>query len=737
MTTRILFVFFLVSGFASLVYEVVWLRLGMAQFGVTTGVVSIILSVFMGGLALGSWLAGRLAARLEPRPTSLLLRLYAGAELIVAVSRDVVPAGLVRGRTSLEHLGSGAWGSPGYNLASGLWIAVTLLPFCVCMGATFPLAMGAIRKAGGDWSRSFSLLYAANVAGATVGTLVSAFIMIEALGFRGTLALTATLNAVLAAGALALSLLPTRTAGTPVDASLSRGATPPADGLVGTRALWALFSTGFVSMAMEVVWVRQLTPYLGNVVYAFALILALYLVANTSSSFFYRWRAGRGGASVGPAFWGVMAAASLLPLAAADPRWGLGGGTSHGPARAALGIVPFCALLGYATPLLVDRWSGGDPARAGSAYAINVLGCILGPLAAGFGILPYLGEGGALLALALPLFALGAAALGPSSGGIRERPRPLLAMAAMGVVALGLFAFARSYESRFEGAVVLRDAAATVVAAGQRSEEKRLLVNGIGMTYLTPITKMMIHLPLALQGAPPRSALIICFGMGTTFRSSLSWNIETTVVELIPSVPRMFWFFHPDGPRLLQSPKATVVIDDGRRFLERSRDVYDAIVIDPPPPLSAAGSSLLYSREFYETASKRLRPNGILQQWIPGGDPYAIASLARAFQESFPFARAFVSVSEGWGAHLLGSHQPIPGASASTLADRLPPAAARDIVEWGPASSPEGQFKDVLDHELPLDWLRASAPMAPALHDDRPINEYFVLRSLQAGLPAK
>ena len=94
--------------------------------------------------------------------------------------------------------------------------------------------------------------------------------------------------------------------------------------------------------------------------------------------------------------------------------------------------------------------------------------------------------------------------------------------------------------------------------------------------------------------------LIICFGMGTTFRSAMSWSIPVTVVELVPSVPKLFTYYHPDGGPVLASPWAHVVIDDGRRYLERVPQKYDAIIIDPPPPVQAAGSSLLYSREFYQ-----------------------------------------------------------------------------------------------------------------------------------------
>jgi spermidine synthase len=115
----------------------------------------------------------------------------------------------------------------------------------------------------------------------------------------------------------------------------------------------------------------------------------------------------------------------------------------------------------------------------------------------------------------------------------------------------------------------LRDNTATIIAVGE-GMERHLLVNGIGITFLTPMTKVMAHLPLVFLNHPPRNALVVCFGMGTTYRSMLSWGIPTTAVELVPSVPKLFWYYHADGPQLLKSQLSRVVIDDGRRYLERN-----------------------------------------------------------------------------------------------------------------------------------------------------------------------
>jgi len=716
------FAFFLVSGYCSLVYESIWLRLSMADFGVTTPSVSIVLSVFMAGLALGSWGAGRLLRRAAGRPASFALRLYALAELIIGVSAIAVPLELRLGRALLEGVTTGM-GSAAYYLLSGAWVTLALLPWCTAMGATFPLAVEAIRKGvAPEGTRPFSFLYLANVLGAVLGALIPAFVLIELLGFSSTLRLTSALNVLLAASAFAVS----RTLG-----NLAAPAAPAPGEEAPSRSrsmLYLLFATGLASMAMEVIWIRQFTPYLGPVVYTFASILAVYLAGTFLGSSAYRAaiRSRLRSVAVPPsAALALVGLLGLLPLVAADARLALPDTAWAGALRVACALFPFSAALGALTPMLVDRWAGGDAGRVGFAYSVNVVGCILGPLLGGFLLLPCLGERWALALLAGIFLAVG---IFLSLGGAR-RPEALLERFSVALVALLSVAMAfgaRGFEDRYAKELVRRDHTATVIATGE-GMGKQLLVNGVGITILTPITKMMAHLPLAHLAAPPRNALVICFGMGTTFRSALSWGIPTTAVELVPSVPSLFGYYHRDGESLLASPNARMVIDDGRRYLERVDETWDAIVIDPPPPVEAAGSSLLYSREFYALARRHLKPGGILQQWFPGGEMAIVSSVAKALKDSFPVVRVFRSV-EGWGFHFLASDAPIARVRGAQLAERMPPAAAADLLEWGPYRKADQQLDAVVLRELPIDVVAGAVPRVPALQDDRPINEYYALR---------
>jgi spermidine synthase len=726
------FSFFFISGFCSILYELIWLRLAMAQFGVTTALVSIVLSCFMAGLGIGSWAAGRLLRKYARRLTSPPLHLYAMAELGIGVSAVVVPLELLVGRFVLEHLGNSlSLSSSGYYVAAGLWLACSIVPWCACMGATIPLGMFAIRSEKRlESRRSFSFLYLANVFGAVAGALIPV-LLIEIVGFNGTLRFGMVLNLMVCGAALKIAGRQAAPAGCNDEGEGEQdtaGPVPALRQLLSNTTLWLLFATGLTSMGMELVWTREYTVYVGNLVYSFAAILGVYLAATFIGSSVYRLRS-RVHSSEGTLVWLFVWLAGLIPLLTADPRlmmlprW----------LRVPLGIAAFSGLLGFLTPRLVDKFSEGDPDRAGIGYAVNIAGCILGPLFAGFVLLPYLDERYALVILALPWLMVALFTLFQQTQSA-ARATALRAVATVVILfaSFGLIFKTQSYVQEIPGAQIRRDSTATVIAAGQ-GMSKRLYVNGVDMTYLTPITKLMVSMPLAWLDRTPENALVICFGMGTTHRSALSWGIDSTVVDLVPSVPSLFWYYHGNAPELLKSPHSHVVVDDGRRFLERTTGQYDVIVIDPPPPVGAAGSSMLYSREFYSAAKKRLRRDGILQQWYPGGDLVTTAAIARALNESFPYVRAFVSI-EGVGIHYFASRQPIPLRSPSDMAKRLPPSAAADLVEWGPFPTAEQMFAATLRREVPISRVIAVDSNAPAVEDDRPVNEYDLVRTTGARL---
>src|SRR5262249_11518568 len=477
-------------------------------------------------------------------------------------------------------------------------------------------------------------LYISNVVGALAGTIVP-LLWNEKYGFAGTLHIGAVLNCFIAVAAGILTLA-TQQKTLPSSSPVTEGTFSQ-----GTqKAVFLLFMTGLATMAMELVWIRLYTVYIGPLVYSFAGILFSYLFGTFVGSCIYRDASGRRAFRESQVVWVLIPLCGSLPLLFADPRVHV-----NLIFRVFLGVAPFAATVGYVTPMLVDRWAAGDPDRAGRAYAVNILGCILGPLAAGFIFLPLVGEHISMVLLVAPWLLI----MAPWR---RFRSRKLslgVAYTCVAAVAAVLL-LTKDYGILFNPRVVLRDSTATVTAAGT-DMHKLLLINGSGMTALRSATKMMAHLTLASLEQTPRSALVICFGMGTTYRSVLSWGVQGTAAELVPSVPKVFSFFHSDAARVLALPNSHLVIDDGRRYLQRTTETYDAIIIDPPPPVGAAGSSLLYSKEFYRLAQKHLSDRGILQQWLPEIGVVEQAAVARSLRESFPYVRVFPALDESVGWH--------------------------------------------------------------------------------------
>ena len=733
---KIPFLLFFVSGFCGLLYQVVWIRLAFRSFGVITPVLSVVISVFMLGLALGSWWGGKWVGRLSERTGRSPLIFYAVAELGIGVGAFAVPWLYSLSEGLLLSLGE--MDSFGYLAFSALLIVVDILPWCVLMGFTFPLMMAYLKGMDRSEKTGFSLLYLANVIGAMTGTLVTAFVLIELLGFSNTLMVAAFLNFGIAAASFMLNsvhpLPGTITGAVPGEDTSETGEAPAISTFKNISTFenipayerpalftWILFLTGFIAMALEVVWIRAFTTILYTTVYAFAALLSVYLLATLLGSYLYRRHASGARVYSNATLFGLLAVFAFLPIILNDPR------INTDKFVLLSTIMPLCLVLGYLTPKLIDLYSSGFPESAGRAYALNILGCIVGPVFASYVLLPQLGARVSMVVLSIPFIVMYFVYWKGSPQGLGAR----VVNASMAVVFFSSSLFINvGHEELFKGvdltrdAVIRRDHTATVSSFG-KGMQKRLLVNGIGMTTLTPITKMMAHLPLAFLKRPPDSALVICFGMGTTFRSLLSWPIEATAVELVPSVKEAFGYYHRDAQAHLDDPRGRIIIDDGRRFLMRTRETFDVITVDPPPPITAAGSGFLYSRDFLEVVKLRLAEGGIMHHWIPGGDRKTVISVHRALTDAFPYVWIFPSI-EDWGLHYLASMDPIEIPTAAELAERMPVTAKRDMLEWNRRTSVEQMFGIMLSKRIYGTTLFMNE--VDMLTDDRPVNEYFILR---------
>jgi predicted membrane-bound spermidine synthase len=600
--------------------------------------------------------------------------------------------------------------------------------------------MAFVRERDSANTESFSYLYLANVLGAMCGTISAAVVLIEVLGFRQTLALTALFNFFIAA--VSVTMGRRISAPTQAEAAALTAAehTAAPDAARSKLLLWILFSTGFSTMAMEVVWTRAFTPILQTQVYSFAAIVFTYLGATFFGSWLYRLdlraKARRSLAGILV----LLAVAAFLPILTVDPRFipaevDLSNGMYvNGRPWAILmvlaGICPLCAVLGYLTPGLVDQYARGQPTAAGKAYSVNVVGCILGPLFASYVLLPFLSERLSMILLGLPLLAL-CLACGQTLTIWQRSVSVLVSLGALAWCLFGAGDIAGMYK-KIADTQVRRDYAASVISYGH-GFHRLLLVNGVGMTILTPETKFMVHLPMAFHQPRPQSILLICFGMGTSYRSALSWDVPTTAVELVPSVRDAFGFYHADAAACLSNPKGRVVIDDGRRFLNRTQQKYDVVVIDPPPPVEAAGSSLLYSKDFYDVVKRHLNRGGIMQVWFPVGPLSTLQAILRSLHESFTCVRCFDGIND-WGVHFLASMEPIAPATGQDLADRMPPRAQKDLLEWQPNVNVPAYLNAELTRESRMTNV-LDTTVFYRVTDDHPFNEYFLLRKWQLYAP--
>jgi len=148
--------------------------------------------------------------------------------------------------------------------------------------------------------------------------------------------------------------------------------------------------------------------------------------------------------------------------------------------------------------------------------------------------------------------------------------------------------------------------------------------------------------------------------------------------------------------------------------------------------METAGSSLLYSKEFYETVARRLTPDGIFQQWVPREEIFVLSAITKSLLAVSPHLRVFRAL-EGHGLYMIASMKPIMFRNADDLARQLPPRATKDVVEWGPYATPTEQFKHLLENVKSVERILAKGQNSPMLTDDQPVNEYYLLRSFLYG----
>lgn len=651
---------FMISGATALAYEVVWVRQMTLIMGVSVYAVSAVLSAFMAGLSLGSFAFGRLADRMR-RPLVLYACLEAGLALCAVAFPwilDHLTLPLFLAAAKVFPTGSLQIQIARFSIA----VASIILP-SILIGGTFPVVARSYRAKAARVGRDLSVLYALNTIGAVLGILFVGFVALASVGMKTTLYSTAIVNLLLAA----ISLVISRAEAVQVTPSPA-----PAQSQGGahrfTRTAWiclaVAFLSGFVSLACEVMWNRVLVFYLHNSTYAFSAMLSTYLVGIALGSAILSRFVDR--LSNLPRLLGILvillAFSVLLSVGAVrslpevmEFALGVAGLNSWADSlvylylQTAFVMLLPTLLLGAIFPLTIRMYlvdAGRFGKEVGFVTSINTLGAVLGSFCAGFILIPTIGLRNAFLLMVTISLLTGL--LVWRGFGVWPRKRQLiLSLAGLATLVLAWVMvptrlFYSNY-ARHVGEILYyeEESTDTVMVTqymGKLSSRMLVFSDGRGTAGIPTVVEDRFygHLPMLLHD-DPQDVLVICFGVGNTM-GAISRHDAARIdcAELSPGVVACADFF-PTNRGVLQDPRVSLSIEDGRNYLLTTDQLYDIIHLDPPE-LHSAGVVSLYTREFYELCRSRLRPGGILSHWInvtllPEEE---LRMLVRTFQAVFP-----------------------------------------------------------------------------------------------------
>ena len=642
-----LFALFTLSGFAGLIYESVWshylkLFLGHAAYAQT-----LVLCIFMGGMAAGAWLTGRLATRIA-RP----LLVYALIEGLLGVAALLFDSSFRGAQAWMFDTVIPSLGSPlAIDLAKWSLAAAIILPQSILLGATFPLmSTGIVRLYPGDAGRVLGWLYFTNSLGAALGVLASGFLLVDAVGLPGTTLTAGLINFFLA---LAVYLL----ARTPAVWTAAKPA-PPVAATGGTAALllWIAALTGAASFLYEIAWIRMLSLVIGSATHSFELMLSSFITGLALGSFYIRGRIDAqqhplhllgwiqvmmGSLAIIsiPLYMGLFDAMAFW-LKAIDRNaqaYALFTLFAHGLCFVLMLPATFCA--GMTLPLItasVLRQGAGE-GGIGRVYAANTLGSIAGVLLAVHLVMPLMGLRSVVLTGALIDILLGVVLLVQfSQPEVRQRLALVCVTALVAVVirrvpfdpqitSSGVF---RHGDARADSPVVFhRDGKTATVDVGydEKGGQMYIATNGKvdagvnlkGEATTDDYTMVLLGvLPLSYHPAAKEIAVI---GMGsgrsthTLLHSPTVQKVHT--IEIEPAMAEGAQQFGAATGKTFSDPRSEIHFEDAKTYFARSGQQYDLIISEPSNPW-VSGVASLFSTEFYAQAKRYLAPGGLFVQWF-------------------------------------------------------------------------------------------------------------------------
>jgi spermidine synthase len=703
---------FIFSGATGLIYEVLWARMLGLVFGATTLAVSTVLAAFMGGLALGSALAGKFASRIR-RPLSA----YGWLEIGIAVYAVLVPL-LFRW---VDHLYVVIWQEfhPGF-FAFSVWRFVLscllLLVPTTLMGATLPVLSAALLNVPEHSSGSVTKLYACNLVGAILGTLVAGFVLLPFLGVRTTILIAAAINTIVGIIAIVADrrTSPKGVSRDELDAVAADRA--DRDSTTSGKTFWLLCASasGFVTISIQVSWTRILTMIIGSSTYAFTIVVSLFLIGLAAGA----WWIGRSKQTqnlrssvlrvevlTAASLFFSLFIVNLIPglLVSTGMRLQVSSWTGLLLLQvlcAALLILVPALLMGMVMPLVLF-WSGLQKERAvalvGQSYAVNTVGAIVGAFVTGFILIPKTSTKFTLIVASAICLIVAGFAYEPvaTAGDVALRRAVAIGLSFAMVFVLLVMAPPMNLADLSIGAYdsLIRVLAQskegmTLESDDEGQDDHRLLMYDEGPTSTVSVRRDRGTISMAINGrtnasdskfdmptqvmlaqipmlVAPRinNGLIIGFATGVSVGSMLQSPIgSVTCVELESSTVTGSHFFDHVNNQPLNDPRTSVIIDDARTFLRVTPNRYDVIVSEPSHPW-VPGVANLFTQEFFELGRERLSEQGVFVQWLQiyQLSTDSLRSVLATYHKVFPHVLVFRVGGAGAGKDLIlvGSNQPL------------------------------------------------------------------------------
>ena len=646
---------FFVSGFAALVYQVLWVRELGLMFGSTAQAAALTIAIFFAGIALGGWFWGRRA-----RGYGNSLRAFGLVELGVAVT--------ALGHFMLVDIYHAAYpalyqmtaGHPAADTLLKAVIAATiLLPPAVLMGGTLPLMAQHMITVRDRLAVTGTALYAVNTAGSASGALAAGFVLPLALGFRDTYLLAVGLDILVGATALLVARGSVRP-GAAGPAAAPRQRPRTAAGHPRHGPIWLVaFASGFATLGVEVAWTRLFSQVLQNSVYTYSLVLVSFLLALSLGAVLANALARLRRFPPEALLTALLIAAGVATAAspwvfhlATDGLGSVGQGLGWWAYLAAIALVAVQVVLlpgmvlGAVLPYLLRLLHQRDAAPGdtlGRLVFSNTAGAIVGTLTVGFVLLAAVGTGRTLLLLGAVYPVLAAFLLLEGLGG-----RHLAGACASALLAGCLIAASPLLPppvvvnpERGESLVAVREGSHATASVIERNDNLLIRVNSyyvLGGTGASRSERNQTRIPMTLHPAP-RSVFYLGMGTGITAGASMRFPVERVVIcEILPEVIDLARaHFGPWTKGLFTDPRVEIHAEDGRNCLARSRERYDLIISDLFTPWKA-GTGNLYTLEHYRQARERLNAGGLYVQWLPlyQVSREELAIIARTMQEAFP-----------------------------------------------------------------------------------------------------